>query len=268
MTNKSKRALYVIASVVAIGVLLWILPTPLNWAVAAVVPIVLNWAVPLLLNAVWKRATGQPPLSTSILKGPIRYEHRSSTPQDFVFESAPETLPPAPPEWEKDRSPWAYDLGAVDADSTEVQIVIEARDEQAVVVRDLRVNVVQRQKPLPGYALRQIAGDLVDVRYAKVDLDGSPPGVTLGSGYTEGEGQWSFPLKVTGSEPEVLHIVATTVECLCAWTADLVYTYKGENGVLKIDDHGVPFQTTSTQNTNEYVLLADGSIISHMDLQG
>lgn len=268
MTKKSTRLLSVAASVIVVAALLWILPTPLNWVVAVAATVVLNWAIPRLLDAVLESATDQSPLSASVEKGPIRYEHRSSTPQDFLFGSVPDALPQAPPEWEEDRSPWAYALGAVDADSTEVQIVIEALHDQAVLLRGLRVNVVQREKPLHGHVLRQVAGDLVDVRYADVDLDASPPKMALGSGYTEGQGEWNFPLTVTEDQPEVLHIFATTARYFCSWTADLLYTYKGEDGILRIDDDGVPFRTTSTQNAVEYVLLADGSVVSQRDLQG
>lgn len=267
-SRTAKRVLALIASVLAIAALLWLLPTPVDWTAAAIITIVLNWLIPRLLDELWSAAAQGPPLRASGSRGPIRYYHQSSTPQDYVFEVEPETLPQAPPEWERDRSPWAYGLGAVDAERTEVQIVIEGRDAEGVVVRGLSIHVLEREDPIRGYVLRQIAGDLVDVRYADVDLDAEPPTIALRSGYTEGEGNWDFPIKVTGSSPEVLHIFAGTKKCSCSWTAELSYTYKGEQDTITIDADGEPFRTTSTQNALEYVLLADGSTMRREDFFG
>lgn len=268
LTRAAKRVLALVASAGAIAALLWLLPTPLNWVLGVVATIVLNWLVPRVLDEIWSSAAQGRPIQASQSRGPIHCYHQSSTPQDFVFDVPPETLPKAPPEWQQDRSPWGYGLGAVDADGTEVQIVIEARDGDAVVVRGLLVHVLERQDPIHGYVLRQIAGDLVDVRYADVDLDADPPVIALGSGHAEGQGNWEFPLKVTGSSPEVLHVFAATRQSFCSWTAELLYTYKGEQGTITIDSNGEPFRTTSTQNAAEYVLLADGSIMKREDLFG
>lgn len=249
----------------------WITNHPWETTIAAAVTAVVVTLATLIVTGAARATfsafagivTDQRPVSVAVTRSSvISHEHIASGPKGFVFSEPVEDIAPAPPEWEAERSEWAYSLGAIDASYTEVQIIIQGRDTSPVILQDLRVNVLERREPMVGNLVSGIGGDALDIRFATFNLDSSPPTRTLGSGFIEGEGDWAFPLRVSGTEAEVLHLFVDTTTCDCSWVAELRYVHDGEQRRLTIDDGGEPFRTTSTQNTTEeYVILPDGDIV-------
>ena len=141
---------------------------------------------------------------------------------------------------------WAYRLGGADAGASYAQIEVRGRFEEPIVLDGIRVKVLRRRQPLSGTYVGFAGGDLVDIRYVRVDLDTRPPTITNGSGFIKGKGEWSFPLQVSRTDLEVFSIVATTDKCDCSWVAKLNYHLGNESGTITIDRNGHPFRTTAT----------------------
>ena len=57
----------------------------------------------------------------------------------------------------------------------------------------------------------------------------------------------NFPYRVSAEDPEVLLVDATTQNYDARWYLELAWSSQGRTGTIRIDDHGRPFQTTSTK---------------------
>lgn len=223
----------------------------------------LQWAVPKALDMVSsgisERVRSNKPVDVAIASGAVTFQRFSSVPRAYVIPNPIDEIPP-PQSVEQAYDPaWKYALGGVDANYTEVQIVVQGRGNSPVILQNLEVRVVERKEPLVGTLIQEAGGDLIDVRYINVDLDPARPTLKLGSGPIEGEGAWSFPLSVSGTASEVIHIFASTESCSCSWVAELFYVYRAQAGSVIIDNNGVPFETTSADNVTSsyYVGLGD-----------
>jgi hypothetical protein len=238
----------------------WIKPTAIAAMVATAA---LIWFVEAILDWGSSRlsARSEGTVIVSTTSSPFSAPRGKSLPPSFVFEAELAEIPPPPPEYEASRWDWGADAGGVDADYTEVSVIVEATTDAAVVILGLDVTVIERRDPAEGILLRSLGGDLIDVRYVSIDLDADPPEVARGSGLLEGEGDWDFPLSVSPSDLEVFHLFASTESCDCLWVADLEYIYRGTEGKVRLDDGGEPFRTTSTQNTDEYLIDPDGNVL-------
>lgn len=181
----------------------------------------------------------------------------------FVFTKPPSTLtrPERPLDPEQDPEPtyeWAYDNGGADIDQTRLELSVVGRRTEAVILTDFRVRV-ERRPPLAGHLVTwksTPSGDALPGRWIHVDLDRTPPRITLS--VQPGGKQWSFPLRVSSAEPEYFYIYAFTTTCGCSWTAELHYVADGKKGVYRIDNNGKPFRTTTTANVVGRYLTSDG----------
>jgi hypothetical protein len=139
-----------------------------------------------------------------------------------------------------------------------VQLSIQGRTETQVVLTDMKVRVVERNKPMTGTLLHMPCGDQWAFRWMDVDLDAEPPksvptnaldpGAKIG-GVADFESKpIRFPYRVAESDAETFMFNAKTVNCDCRWVVDVHWSSAGESGVLTVDDHGKPFRTTSDMN--------------------
>jgi hypothetical protein len=69
-----------------------------------------------------------------------------------------------------------------------------------------------------------------------------------------------FPYTLSQTDPEVLNIAASTVNCDCSWRARLHWIYQGKPGVTVIDAHGLPFRTVSGSRSTTYYV-SDGRFV-------
>ncbi|MGH2698468.1 MAG: hypothetical protein ACRDJL_04620 [Actinomycetota bacterium] len=239
----------------------------LKAGVLALSGLIAGSAVSYFFPGVWRdiRATfiDDKPVEVTLLNHPVSLRTQGAgaayLPAFVVPGEADELTPPpgfeAHPE---ERFEWAKTLGGVDANFTQVKVVVRGTSSGPVILQDLRVNVVDRQPPLEGIYVPPSGGDLVDVRWVNVALDESPPRISGGEGFIPGEGKWNFPLQVTESETEVFYIVAATESCDCRWTAELFYLANGQEESITIDNDGRPFRTTARSNATSSCQSHDG----------
>ena len=115
-----------------------------------------------------------------------------------------------------------------------IDITVETRGAQAVILRRLEPLVVSRQ-PLPDARPVPHLGAL-PVRRFQLWLSEDPPRLV-------DDGPVGFPLKVSSGDPEILSVVAHVTGELVRWRLDLHWTQDGRDGVTPIDLDGVPFET-------------------------
>lgn len=220
----------------------------------------LEWAIFEALDAasagVAKVVAAPDPLKTTVILRPVDYRKQNYVPFGVLFPR-PHDEVEIPEDAFIGEDSWAYDMGAIDAGTTQVEIILQGDGDTPVILRGLDIRVLARRTPLEGTYLEWLGGDLLDIRYIDVDLDQNPPTLDEGNCCLAELTKWSFPLRVTSTEPEVIFVTAKTDSCDCSWVADLRYVYEGEERVLTIDNEGEPFRTTATGNA-EHVLLEQG----------
>ncbi|MFI0366665.1 hypothetical protein ACH35V_02230 [Actinomadura sp. 1N219] len=141
---------------------------------------------------------------------------------------------------------WLRRNKAVDAGDTTVELTLRGRSGTALVLKEIRVRIVQRQAPVPAMAIsNRCGGDPLPPRLYKVDLDAVRPVArpVRDAGELQGAPAVPFPYKVTNADPEVIRVLAVTDAYDCRWTLELVYVDGDKELVKVIDDHGKPFRT-------------------------
>jgi len=175
----------------------------------------------------------------------------------LVIDKTPDELPPVPElgageEWSGPLQAWASKVGAVDGQTTNVEVTLQGQSGAAVVLHALHVKIVERRSPLKAktYQVGECGGP-VSPRYFAVNLDARAPVAEPKSGAT------NFPYQISEAEPEVFLVSAETDHCDCSWYLELDWSSQGDAGTLKISNHGKPFRTTGV-DLRDY-LLGDGS---------
>ncbi|TDD32209.1 hypothetical protein E1287_23575 [Actinomadura sp. KC06] len=141
---------------------------------------------------------------------------------------------------------WLRRNKAVDAGETTVELTLRGRSGTALVLKEIRVRIVERRAPVPAMAINNgCGGDPLPPRLYEVDLDAARPVArpVPDGGDLHGAPAAPFPYKVTNADPEVIRVVASTDGYDCRWTLELVYVDGDKELVKVIDDHGKPFRT-------------------------
>lgn len=183
----------------------------------------------------------------------------------FVFDREPHALnadvPPSGLDNVGRAIQWAYANGGVDAVKTVLAITVQGRTEEAIVLTDFRVRVIERRNPLPGF-LVQVAygGGPIDARLIKVNLDEPRPRIELWERHEDSTADrgWSFPLKVSSADPEYLYMVVTANTCDCSWVAEIDYVHQGVAATYVVDNGGKPFRTSGDGATKARYSTDDG----------
>jgi hypothetical protein len=163
---------------------------------------------------------------------------------EFVVNRPISEVPP-PPNGDRPegRFAWAREMGGVDATESLFRVVIAGKEASPVVLQGLHVKVVERKPPLKGSLLSYFGiGAPQSVRYIQIDLSKDPPKWDyIGQ---KGEPEEHFPLRVTSSDSEVFDVQAFTLKGSVSWYLEFDYTADGEQGTIRVDDHGKPFRIT------------------------
>ncbi|MGW5658724.1 helix-turn-helix domain-containing protein [Streptomyces sp. NPDC003758] len=179
---------------------------------------------------------------------------------DYVIAKKPTQVPPPPVQ--QDAGAWAATQGAVHGGQTMVQISVQGKSSTAVVLQALRVRMVSRGTPVTGnvYAMDQGCGGDLTPRDFSVNLDVNRPIARTRPGNDSGKPlpAVQFPYRVSAEDPEVLLVTATTKAYDCNWYLELDWSSQGSTGTIRIDDHGRPFRTSSTQGLPRYWYGANG----------
>jgi hypothetical protein len=189
--------------------------------------------------------TAAPALRVQVIDDVDRFHSDAVHVPAFVIPGARPL--PAPPSGERPdgRWAWAHEHGGIDADETLVRLVLTGRSAEPVIVQDAHVRVLARRTPVRrgSYLTYMGLGAGQSVRHFAVALDREPPLMRhIGS---RGTPDAYFPLRVTNAEVEIFDILASTSICDCSWVVEIDYTAAGEDGKLRVDDHGRPFRTTA-----------------------
>jgi hypothetical protein len=168
-------------------------------------------------------------------------------------------------------SEWAYEHGGYNVESSVLELTLQGGSEQAVILRDMSIDVVERKDPVPGVVISKcpiITKDAVDVRRFESDLDNPSPLVVPAemtskkAVRTDSEAVpfRGFPYKVSLFEPEVIQLVAHTANCSCTWRAELNWTSAGESGSVAVGTGSAPFRTTTKGAARVLYYHQDGSL--------
>ncbi|MEL5956698.1 helix-turn-helix transcriptional regulator [Streptomyces sp. CLV115] len=199
--------------------------------------------------------SGGVPLSATISS----YNWEEPCGQHYVLDQKPEDVPP-PPSPQGTRG-WAKALGGVDGGSMQLEVTVQGKSGQAVVLNGLHVRTLSRKAPLAwsAYSMGEGCGSGVTPQSFDVDLDDSRPDLTPVAGQ-QGDTRVppkDFPFKVTSTDVEVFDLTVHVEGHDVSWYLDLEWSSGGRTGMLRIDDGGKPFRTSSIQARPNYMYRYD-----------
>ncbi|MFH8439496.1 helix-turn-helix domain-containing protein [Streptomyces sp. NPDC018007] len=175
--------------------------------------------------------------------------------QHYLVNQGPEKLdpPPAP----QDRRGWAESYGGVDAGNMLLQLTVQGTSREAVVLKGMNVRVISRKAPLPwsAYLMGNGCGSGITPQTFASHLDAGHPTLRPVPG-TQGDIEVpavDFPYRVTSEDVEVFNLDMKAVSYDVTWYLELEWSSGGEEGVLRIDDHGKPFRLSGMKGRPVYV---------------
>jgi hypothetical protein len=138
---------------------------------------------------------------------------------------------------------WAHKQGGVDALESLVRLVVRGHDASQTTINSVTVSLRRRAPVATGLLVGPSGqGGGITPRGVDVDLGQQTPAVTWWDGANRVA---PMSLVVSSSDTEVLDIRgdATKAE-LDFWVIQLHWANGTQSGVLNVDDHGRPFETT------------------------
>lgn len=224
----------------------------LSWAGAALTAVVVSVLVAAAVSALpWVRRrlrpilTDSPPFEWHVTTDIDEFDWRGKAVHwpEYVLPLSVDKLSAPPDETDRGRWHWAHELGGRDANQTLFRIQLTGLFPEPVVIQSVRAEV-ERSEPLEGtYVGFYGKGAPISVRTVILDLDKDPSPVEF---WPDESGRKPFALSLGQHETEVIDVLAITALNYCSWTLRLKYTYGGRSSFVSIDDHGKPFETTST----------------------
>ncbi|MFD3916162.1 helix-turn-helix domain-containing protein [Streptomyces sp. NPDC058603] len=180
----------------------------------------------------------------SVNTRPYAFEDPCS--QHYLIDSPPEQIPPPPTE--QDAPGWVNALGGVASGGQFIELTVQGRSSDTVVLNALRVKIVKTDAPLPwnDYAMGVGCGGGVGTKSFAVNLDAARPSTVPKAG------QRDFPYKVSESDPEVYYVSATATARDVSWYLELEWTSGDRRGTLRVDDNGKPFRTSGSEGRPSY----------------
>lgn len=175
--------------------------------------------------------------------------------QHYLVNQGPEKLdpPPAP----QDRRGWAETYGGVEAGNALLQLTVQGTSREAVVLKRMNVRVLSRNAPLSwsAYKMGNGCGSGITPQTFAAHLDAGHPTLRPVPG-TQGDVEVpavDFPYKVTSEDVEVFNLDMEAVNYDVTWFLELEWSSGGNEGTLRIDDHGKPFRLSGMKGRPEYV---------------
>ncbi|MFM9699000.1 helix-turn-helix domain-containing protein [Streptomyces europaeiscabiei] len=177
------------------------------------------------------------------------YTWESPCSQRYLTDRAPTEV--GPPPLEQDAAAWVSSEGAVSSGQQFLTLTVQGTGEETVVVRSLKVRMVDKQSPLawndfimgyPGVG----CGAGVPTRSFTIALDATRPDVQPMAGSR------NFPYSVSESDPEVYYITADASAYYVRWYLELKWTSGSRSGTLIVNDNGLPFRTSGNNGRPAY----------------
>ncbi|MEL3944117.1 MULTISPECIES: helix-turn-helix domain-containing protein [Streptomyces] len=174
------------------------------------------------------------------------YAYEDGCAPGFLVNRKPDEVPRPPVE--QDVPGWVGDLGAVPAGDQYVEVTVQGLGKGTVVLQDMNVRVQGTGAPLDWntYRMGSGCGGEASTRSFAVDLDEAAPRVTTRAG------QRDFPYKVSESDSEVFRVRASTKLHDVRWYLELEWSSGDRHSVLRVDDEGKPFRTSSKEGRPSY----------------
>ncbi|MEU3352753.1 hypothetical protein [Streptomyces sp. NPDC037389] len=162
---------------------------------------------------------------------------------------------PAPPEVRDNRG-WAENLRAVAGGQAKVELSVQGKGAEAVVLHAARVRVVNRSAPLSwaAYVMGSGCGGGLTPSFHDIDLDADQPVARPASG-RQGDIKvpaTDFPYRVTSTDPQVLEVVGRTESHDVSWYLELEWSSGDRHGTVRVDDNGRPFRTSAVKDRPQY----------------
>ncbi|MEU7375105.1 helix-turn-helix domain-containing protein [Streptomyces albidoflavus] len=174
--------------------------------------------------------------------------------QRYLVDREPDAV--RPPPVEQDAPAWVAAMGAVSADEQVVEVTLQGKGSETVVLQALHVRVVRSGEPLAwtDYGTGVGCGGGVALRAFDVDLDQGSPAARAA------DGQRPFPYKISESDPEMFRVTAHTGGRDVSWYLEVEWSSGERQGVFRVDDRGRPFRTSASAGrpAYDYPLGADG----------
>ncbi|MFE2377556.1 helix-turn-helix domain-containing protein [Streptomyces sp. NPDC059398] len=175
--------------------------------------------------------------------------------QSYLVDRPAGKMPPPPAE--QDAASWATALGGVSSDRARIELSVQGKTGDAVVLQALHVRIVGRQAPLAwsSYAMGDGCGGGLTPAAFDVNLDTGTPLAKATAG-VQGDRKipaTDFPYKVSAGDPQVLEVNAHTGAHDVSWYLELQWSSGSRHGTVRIDDHGRPFRASSTKGRPHYV---------------
>ncbi|MCX5342809.1 helix-turn-helix domain-containing protein [Streptomyces atratus] len=198
---------------------------------------------------------GGVPLSATISS----YNWEEPCGQHYVLDQKPNDVPPPPAP--QDTRGWARALGGVDGGSMQLELTVQGKSGQAVVLKGLHVRTLSRKVPLAwsAYSMGEGCGSGITPQSFDIDLDDSRPTLTPVAGQ-QGDVRVppkNFPFQVSSTDVEVFDLKAHVEGHDVSWYLELEWSSGGRKGTLRIDDGGKPFRTSSIQARPKYMYRYD-----------
>ncbi|WP_392671371.1 helix-turn-helix domain-containing protein [Streptomyces sp. LN785] len=201
-----------------------------------------------------KDGTGRPPTVTI-----SSYNWEEPCGQYYLLDQGADYVPPPPVP--QDTRGWARALDGVEGGRMRLELTVQGTLQEAVVLGDLSVRVLNRNAPLKrsAFSMAEGCGSGIEPQSFDVDLDDSRPTLTPVAG-KQGEETVppkDFPFRVSSSDVEVFDLDAHVEGHDVSWYLELEWSSGGRTGTLRIDDDGKPFRTSSIAGRPEYLYNRD-----------
>ncbi|MBM7441569.1 transcriptional regulator [Streptomyces sp. HB132] len=189
------------------------------------------------------------------------YNWESPCGQYYMLDQEPDDVPPPPAP--QDTRGWARALGGVDGGDVKLELTLQGKSDEAVVLNGLHVRVLGRDAALArsAYSMGNGCGGGITPQTFDIDLDDGRPRAEPVAGEDAGEvvPAKDFPYRVSSTDVEVFNLDAHVEGHDVTWYLELEWTSGGRSGTLRIDDGGEPFRTSSLTARPEYYYRSDAA---------
>ncbi|MEU5167634.1 helix-turn-helix domain-containing protein [Streptomyces mutomycini] len=187
------------------------------------------------------------------------YNWESPCGQYYMLDQEPDDVPPPPAP--QDTRGWARALGGVDGGDMKLELTLQGKSGEAVVLNGLHVRVLGRNAALArsAYSMGNGCGGGITPQTFDIDLDDGRPRAEPVAGEDAGVvvPAKDFPYRVSSTDVEVFNLDAHVEGHDVTWYLELEWTSGGRSGTLRIDDGGQPFRTSSLAARPEYYYRSD-----------
>jgi hypothetical protein len=153
-------------------------------------------------------------------------------------------------------------VALVDRDA--VTVSIQGTSARTITLTGITFHVTRSRPPTTGATFSRQCGGPTIGRTLVANLDDDPPRIVDSNALEDvplGQVQDGksatrpirFPWTVSVTDSLLLHIIATTKRCSCAWTAELPWVSGGAHGTIRVNDHGAPFEVTAVPRVKGYL---------------